>query len=239
MAITAAARWREDRERGEPPAGEGARDGQPGEGAALEGTAVDGEALEGAVLDGAAVDGETQEHEEVWEPGRERTRKHEQSRHGPIFGEVVHRALELEIGGSCDTLEEATGRAVREHQLAPELHDEARRDIARTHAALAEQGLLAGTCLVEHPVVLEADGRLLAGIIDLLVVGEDEVVVIDYKTDRKRPGSARAAYPEYAAQLELYGEALARSGLLGERRLRLGLLLTERGQISWLEPPPG
>jgi ATP-dependent helicase/nuclease subunit A len=59
--------------------------------------------------------------------------------------------------------------------------------------------------------------------------------VIDFKTDAPPEGPLEAGYAEYAAQVAAYGRLLDASGLLGERRLRCGLLFTADGRIRWLQ----
>jgi len=178
---------------------------------------------------------ELDDAELVWEPARAREEPPETARHGPDFGTTVHRALQLLLTGVCEAAPAAVAMSAAESGLSGELLDEARRDVDNALGVLEREGLLTRSRATEHPVVFLEDGHLLSGVIDLLLFDDDEVLVIDYKTDKKRPGSVAAAYPQYAAQLELYGRALAASGLLEGRRLRLGLLLTERGELGWLD----
>ena len=86
----------------------------------------------------------------------------------------------------------------------------------------------------EYPLYDVQPGKLLSGFIDLLAVSDSEVLVIDFKSDQPRDGEVAIAYPTYAAQLRLYGQALIRSGRLGARALRLGVLLTATGELRWL-----
>lgn len=59
-------------------------------------------------------------------------------------------------------------------------------------------------------------------------------VYADYPPDAPRPGSLAAAFPEYAAQLRLYGDLLRAAGVVGDRELQLGVLLTASGELRWL-----
>ena len=94
------------------------------------------------------------------------------------------------------------------------------------------------------PAFDDADGHVTAhalaaairqlGSIDLVLVRNDEVVIIDFKTDPPPPdGTSASAYPAYRRQLELYGEALERGDLVGGRTMRLGLLFTGNGEVAW------
>ncbi len=57
-----------------------------------------------------------------------------------------------------------------------------------------------GTALHEVPFTLRLDGRIVRGTIDCLVVKEDAIVVLEFKTGRERP--------EHAFQVDLYGKAM-------------------------------
>jgi ATP-dependent helicase/nuclease subunit A len=184
------------------------------------------------------LDGDAEEADLEREPAVERWEKHRRARFGPAFGTAVHRALQLCLETAAGEVGERVDGAVRIAALEASIDDEQRlaatRDVHNALGALAREGLMAQPRRAEHPVTLHADGRLYRGVIDLLVVGDETAWVIDYKTDAKQPGSLAAAYPHYARQLDLYGEAVTASGLLGERDLRLGILLTERGDLLWL-----
>jgi ATP-dependent helicase/nuclease subunit A len=58
----------------------------------------------------------------------------------------------------------------------------------------------AGAVLHEVPFTMTLDGRILRGTIDCLVVADDAVSVLEFKTGRARP--------EHALQVELYGKAV-------------------------------
>jgi ATP-dependent exoDNAse (exonuclease V) beta subunit len=83
--------------------------------------------------------------------------------------------------------------------------------------------------------MLAADGVLLSGFVDLLAADDTTMTAIDFKTDVAPQAAAARVYPEYAAQLRLYGEMLRASGMVGTRELRLGLLFTESGRIDWVD----
>ena len=60
----------------------------------------------------------------------------------------------------------------------------------------------------EAPIVATVHGRTVRGIIDRLVVRDDAVLAIDFKTDRPPPETADAAPLEYVLQMALYRAAL-------------------------------
>ncbi len=57
----------------------------------------------------------------------------------------------------------------------------------------------------------------------------------DFKTDAPPAGPVEAAYPEYVAQVRLYGGLLESAGVVGPRRLRLGLVFTGAAGVRWLD----
>jgi hypothetical protein len=67
-----------------------------------------------------------------------------------------------------------------------------------------------------------------------LIPADTLIPAIDFKTDVAPKAAASRVYPEYAAQLRLYGEKLRHAGVVGDRELRLGLLFTESGRIDWV-----
>jgi ATP-dependent helicase/nuclease subunit A len=168
----------------------------------------------------------------------ERVRKAEAGRFGALFGSVVHRALELLLSQSAAAdVAAAVSLAAQEASLTDD-RAAAEADVQRAMKALEQQHLFgdpAITVATEYPLAMHrSDGKLLSGYIDLLVVRDGEVLVIDYKTDAPLSGALSAVYPKYAAQLRLYGELLEAAGVIGPRRLRLGLLLTATGELRWL-----
>ena len=73
-----------------------------------------------------------------------------------------------------------------------------------------------------------------SGYIDLVGATADRLDVIDLKTDAPPDGPIEAVYPDYAAQVRIYGQLLETTGVVGPRRLRCGVLLTADGTIRWL-----
>ena len=72
---------------------------------------------------------------------------------------------------------------------------------------------------------LEGEEILLQGVIDAWFEGERGLTVLDFKTDRVRPGEERARAEEYRPQLEAYGKALSK--ILGRAVNRMVLWFFE------------
>jgi ATP-dependent helicase/nuclease subunit A len=69
--------------------------------------------------------------------------------------------------------------------------------------------LFAPDALGEAPIAATLpDGRVIAGTIDRLCIGEDRVRVIDFKTGRNVPSGIADVPPSHRAQMEAYAEAL-------------------------------
>jgi ATP-dependent exoDNAse (exonuclease V) beta subunit len=177
---------------------------------------------------------EAQEQEDLTIAG-ELARKAAGARHGLPFGRVVHRALELLLGRVYSSEREAVQVAARELGASNHLR-EAQEDVKRSVEALRRLEVIRPewTLRTEYPLCFfDASGKLVNGVIDLLAIGAERVLLLDFKTDHARPGDLQAAYPIYARQLELYERAIRQTGLLAGRDLQKGLLFSETGEVRW------
>jgi ATP-dependent helicase/nuclease subunit A len=194
----------------------------------------------------AGLVGDSEVEGDVTEAEGMRAAKAERSRFGRGFGIAVHRALELTLGQPPLPPEESVQVALAETLLAlPRsergdlelLADHVRADVERGLGALRDAGLAGLTLVPEVDLTAPAgEATLLRGSIDLLAIGEDQVHIIDWKTDRPLSGNLDTVYPAYAAQLRLYVQALRASELLAVgQSIRAGLLLTATGELRWLD----
>ena len=87
------------------------------------------------------------------------------------------------------------------------------------HAALFGPGSLA-----EVPLSAVVDGVVVAGIVDRLLVTDDSVTVVDYKTGRHVPAGAAEVASAYLRQMAAYRDALA--VIFPGRRVEAALLYT-------------
>ncbi len=78
--------------------------------------------------------------------------------------------------------------------------------------------------LAEVPLSAVLDGAVVAGIVDRLLVTDDAVTVVDYKTGRHVPASADEVAPAYLRQMAAYRDALA--VIFPGRRVAAALLYT-------------
>jgi ATP-dependent helicase/nuclease subunit A len=65
-----------------------------------------------------------------------------------------------------------------------------------------------GDLYTEKPFVMDYEGILVQGIIDVFWLEEGKIVLMDYKTDRV--AAPEELITRYATQLQLYGQALSR-----------------------------
>ena len=85
--------------------------------------------------------------------------------------------------------------------------------------------LFAPGSLAEAPLTATLDdGNVVAGIVDRLLVEDDRVAFVDYKTGANVPASVEEIPPPYVAQVEAYTAALAQ--IFPERRIEGYLLYT-------------
>jgi ATP-dependent helicase/nuclease subunit A len=88
--------------------------------------------------------------------------------------------------------------------------------------------------IAEVPVVGLVGGRAIAGRIDRLVVQDDAVLIVDYKTLRPVPASEDDIPPLYLDQLRAYGAAVA--AVYPGRELRCALLWTDGPVLMPVSP---
>jgi len=151
----------------------------------------------------------------------------DEDRHRFQRGTLIHRLLQS-LPDLAPAAAEAAARrylAGKAHGLDPEEQDQIARE---TMAVLRHPDfapLFGPGSRAEVPVVGLIDGKALSGRIDRLVVTADEVMIIDYKTNRPPPATPAEVAPVYLAQLGAYRAALER--IYPEKRVRTVLLWTD------------
>jgi ATP-dependent helicase/nuclease subunit A len=149
-------------------------------------------------------------------------------------GLAVHKLLELLPAVPPDERRVRANAFLR--RRLPELAAAETDDLAGSVIALMTRpdlaGLFSEAGRAEAAVVGElvaADGRPISvsGQVDRLLVGADDVLIVDYKTARHPPATAPAAY---VLQLALYRAVLA--GLWPTKPVRAALLWTETSRLD-------
>ena len=75
-----------------------------------------------------------------------------------------------------------------------------------------------GDLFREKPFVMDYEGVLLQGIIDVFWLEGDRIVLLDYKTDRVQ--TPQELIQRYKKQLDLYADALSRVFSTSERMIK-------------------
>jgi ATP-dependent helicase/nuclease subunit A len=151
-------------------------------------------------------------------------------------GLLVHRLLQS-LPELPQAERDAAARrflALPTHALPADEQDDIRRE---TLAVLDQPGfaaLFGPASQAEVPLVGLIRGHALSGQIDRLVVEDERVLVVDYKTMRPVPASEDEVAPLYLRQLAIYREALAR--IYPGREIGCALLWTQGPLLMPISP---
>ena len=103
--------------------------------------------------------------------------------------------------------------------LVPGIKEFLMSDTGQRMAKADDQGNL----FREKPFVMECDGVLVQGIIDVFWIEDDKIILLDYKTDRV--DSADELVTKYKTQLLYYADALSRIFSTEEKTYRADEML--------------
>jgi ATP-dependent helicase/nuclease subunit A len=149
-------------------------------------------------------------------------------------GRLVHRLLQT----LPELAEDAREAAARRFLARPSLglgtaeRDEIAGETLRVLATPDFAELFGPDALVEAPLAGMAGDRAILGQLDRLLVADDAVVVVDYKTNRPPPAAEDDVAPIYLAQMAAY-RALLRQIYPG-RPVRCLLLWTDGPRLMAL-----
>lgn len=150
-------------------------------------------------------------------------------------GTLIHRMLELLPGVVPEMREEAAAKFLA--RAASDIDAPTRAAwIAETLAVLDAPEFAEAfgpNSLAEVPVTGIAGGRVISGQIDRLMVGDERVLVVDYKTNRPPPARPEDVSPVYLQQMAAYRALLAR--IYEGRRIDCALLWTDTPHLMPLE----
>jgi ATP-dependent helicase/nuclease subunit A len=151
-------------------------------------------------------------------------------------GLLVHRLLQSLPELPIEEREIAARRflALPTHGLTAEEQNEIRREILAVldHPEFAM--LFGPGSQAEVPLVGLVGRHALSGQIDRLVVSEDRVLIVDYKSLRPPPATEDEVAPIYLRQLAAYRAALAR--IYPDREIHCALLWTEGPRLMPISP---
>jgi ATP-dependent helicase/nuclease subunit A len=142
-------------------------------------------------------------------------------------GRLIHRLLQTLPDLPPDTRAAAAAR-----YLARPIHglnaDQQAQFARESLAVLAQPDfapLFGPGCVAEAPIVGRIGDHVIAGQVDRLVVTDEAIFILDYKTQRPVPASAAAAPRAYVAQMAAYRRAL--SSIYPGRAIRCCLVWTD------------
>jgi len=155
-------------------------------------------------------------------------------------GRLVHRLLQ-----GLPDLAPAARAAAAARFLASPAHDldaEARAEIAAVSLAVLDDPALAMLfgpgSRAEVPIVglIDSGGgpQAVSGQVDRLVVAEDSVLVVDYKTHRPAPATEAEVAPVYLRQMAAYRTVLSK--IYPDHRVDCALLWTDGPRLMQLSP---
>ncbi|WP_419799986.1 PD-(D/E)XK nuclease family protein [Terasakiella sp.] len=81
----------------------------------------------------------------------------------------------------------------------------------------------------EVPIVGTVNGRVISAQVDRLLIGEREIVIVDYKTNRPPPRSVKKVPQIYINQMKAYRAAL--QAIYPDRLVRCVLLWTDTPRL--------
>ena len=155
----------------------------------------------------------------------------------PAFarGRIMHRLLQSLPDLAPGARQQAAQRYLA--LAAPDLGEEERRALAEAAlAVLDEPGfapLFTPDSLAEAPLAGVVNGRVISGQVDRMAVGEKEVLVVDYKSNRAPPKKGEAVPEAYLKQMAAY-RSLCRE-IYPDKDIRCALLWTEGPALTTLK----
>ena len=142
-------------------------------------------------------------------------------------GRLIHRLLEslpeMAEKDRGDACRRYLGRAV--HRLSEADGREITQETLAVLADPAFAALFGPGSLAEVRIAGQAGKTVISGQVDRLCVTKDEVLVVDYKTNRPRPEKVADVAPVYLRQMAAYRAAL--QGIYPDKPVRCALLWTD------------
>ena len=142
-------------------------------------------------------------------------------------GRIVHRLLQFLPELAVPERPSAARRYLSEKRHALKQDDQ--QAMAKEVLAILETGAFAPLfgpgSRAEVPIIGEINGQAIAGQVDRLLVTEETVLVVDYKTQREPPATPEATPEMYLLQMAAYMSLLSK--IFPEREPRAALLWTD------------
>jgi ATP-dependent helicase/nuclease subunit A len=151
-------------------------------------------------------------------------------------GLLIHRLLQSLPDLPAERRDDAARRflALPAHGLSAEEQDELRQETIAVLSHPDFAPIFGPGSQAEVPIVGLVEGHALSGQIDRLVVTDDQVLIVDFKSLRPPPVTEAGVAPVYLRQLALYRAAL--SQIYPGRDIRCALLWTEGPRLMPISP---
>lgn len=146
------------------------------------------------------------------------------------YGTLVHELLEHLPMMDADARDIFLSRLARTY---PAEHiDRAREEAEAVLDTPALAPLFADTTLAEVPVTGSLGDQRLHGTIDRLIIAEDHILAVDFKTNRVLPGSAESCPEGVLRQMGAYAHMLRQ--IYPDRRIETAILWTAKARLMVL-----
>lgn len=173
-------------------------------------------------------------------PLQEVSMLHERPSQGPepielpeqIFerGRIIHKLLQYLPEVPCEQREEVGLKLLKTMpEVSPDQYRPLLADVLRVLRDEKLKEIFSPTSRAEVPITAQIDGKVVLGQIDRLLVSEREVIIIDYKTNRKPLTNIQEVPAIYLHQLATYKEVLQR--IYPHHTIRCLLLWTQSLEI--------
>jgi ATP-dependent helicase/nuclease subunit A len=158
--------------------------------------------------------------------------------HGQTRGIIIHRALDLLSRKNALSQQEVHQQLVSETGLNADdsdLKNWLQEAVETTKAVQFEEIFTlpeSSQGCNELPLLYEADDHPVYGLIDRLVIGEKEILLVDYKTHlHVTRETAKTCAESFKEQMRLYREGVQR--IWPDHTVRSGLLFTACAELVW------
>lgn len=160
----------------------------------------------------------------------------EHTKHAARRGTLIHALLERLPDVAPE--ERRTAASAWLERRAKDLSEEMRVEMLESAIAVLDNpqfsAVFSNQALAEVPLTATADGVVIAGTADRLLVTKEAITVIDFKTTRRPPESLEGVPKTTIKQMAAYVSALA--AIYPGREIRAGVLYTQTPQLIELPP---
>ena len=152
-----------------------------------------------------------------------------------LRGTITHRLLEILPGLDGDQQTRAAARIFAPHP-SHVIDDAAKDKIIKDVMGLLSNPDLANifddNARVEVPISGRVGDHIVSGVIDRLLITDDQVMIIDFKTGQPPQGQDDIS-PDYINQMAIYRHVLG--GIYPSHSIKAGLVYTENAAIHWAD----